>query len=257
MKRKNEKVPEFDEIIFENRNKTYGAYNLRKQYNSVTSISLLSAVAFSVILVLSLSFSTEKGSASPGETPGIIVMTNAVSPTLVAPPPVKPPAELAKSIANLRPEVTDDTSEVTAILPSTEEILGKLQNGNVSDTMPVGITVDNDPVIPPETKPFVVVEESPEFPGGIPALMKYVSANIVYPEEARNNNVQGRVILKFVVNSDGSVDRIEILSGIDQLLNDEAIRVVKTLPRFKPGRQAGVAVPVWFTLPVLFKIENN
>jgi protein TonB len=257
MKRKNEKVPEFDEIIFENRNKSYGAYDLRKRNKSVTSLSLLGAVVFSVILVSVLSFTTEKGKASTGGTIVTIVMTEVITPTYAAPPELKPPDELTKSIANLQPVVTEDTTEITTLMPSTQELLSNLQNGSVTETVPFINTSDPDPVIPVENKPFIVVEENPEFPGGTGALMKYVSENIIYPSEAQSNNIEGKVILKFVVNPDGSVDRIEVLSGIDKLLDNEAIRVVKTLPKFKPGRQGGVPVPVWFTLPVLFRIENH
>ena len=78
-------------------------------------------------------------------------------------------------------------------------------------------------------EPFIVVEQMPEYPGGIPELMKYISENISYPQDAINNNIQGRVILKFVVNTDGSVDRIQVIRGIDASLDNEAIRVVKTL----------------------------
>jgi len=257
MKRKNEKVPEFDEIIFANRNQTYGAYDLRKRYKSVTSFSLIGAVAFSVILVTVLSLTTEKGKASTGPAEGYIIKTTPFTPTYEAPPEIKPPAALTKTIANLQPVVSDDTNNITTLMPSTDEILNNLQNRNVNDTTPAVSTSDPDPVIPAEIQPFINVDENPEFPGGMPALMKYLGENIIYPEEARNINVQGRVILKFVVKPDGSVDRIEVLSGIDQLLNNEAVRVVKTLPKFKPGRQGGVPVPVWFVLPVLFKIENN
>ena len=111
--------------------------------------------------------------------------------------------------------------------------------------------------IPVEPEPAIVVQEMPEFPGGEAALLKFVGDNVKYPSDAQNNNIQGKVILRFVVRSDGSVDRIEVLRGIDPSLDNEAVRVVKTLPRFKPGKQGGVAVPVWFLLPVTFRLENN
>ena len=106
-------------------------------------------------------------------------------------------------------------------------------------------------------KVFISVEEKPEYPGGDAALFRFISENLNYPSEAERNNVQGRVILQFVVNPDGSVGKIEILRSIDPLLDNEAIRVVKILPKFKPGKQGGVPVKVWFSLPVLFKIEKN
>jgi len=111
--------------------------------------------------------------------------------------------------------------------------------------------------IPVEPEPAIVVQEMPEFPRGETELLKFVKDNVTYPAEAQNINIQGKVILKFVVKSDGSVDRIEVIRGIDPSLDNEAIRVVKKLPRFKPGKQGGVAVPVWFLLPVTFRLENN
>jgi protein TonB len=255
MKRNEKKVPEFDEIIFENRNKTYGAYDLRKHYNSAASFSILGAIVLSALLLLALSLSTEEGTASTGPTSVVIVISDPDVPDFTPPAEPKPPAELVNAIRNLRPIVTDDTTEVTSYIPTTEEIINSVQNGNVTDS--VVFTEPTDPVVPAEIKPFIFVEEMPEFPGGNTALLKYVGENLIYPDEAQNNNIQGRVILKFVVNPDGSVDRVEILRGVDTLLNAEAIRVVQSLPRFKPGKQGGIPVPVWFTLPVTFKIEDN
>ena len=254
MKRKNEKVPEFDEIIFENRNKTYGAYNLRKQYKSATSLSILGGIILSTILVLTLSLTTEKGKAETG--PIIIAIAKMDPSTIkVVPPPLpKAPVNHAVNIQNLKPVVTDDTAH-TSITLSNDELLGQLQNGIPDDSIP--FTANTDPVIPTETKPFVRVEEMPEFPGGIPALMKFVGENLHYPPEAQSNNIQGKVYLKFVVTAKGSSDMIEVTKGVDPLLDNEAIRVVKMLPKFKPGKQGGVPVPVWFALPVTFKIENN
>ena len=255
MKRNNEKVPEFDEIIFENRNKTYGAFDLRKRYKSVASLSILGGIAFSAILITALSFKTEKGTALPGPNSFIIELSNPVEQTVVPPAPLKPPAELIKSIQNLQPEVVADSLEATTLIPITDIMNATVTNGNVTDSV-----VYADPVateIPVENKIFFVVEEDPEYPGGNHALYKFISENLIYPSEAQKNNIQGRVILKFVVNPDGSVDRIEVLRSIDPSLDNEAIRVVKIMPKFKPGKQGGVPVQVWFTLPVLFKMENN
>ena len=254
MKRKNEKVPGFDEIIFENRNMEYGAYDLRKRYDSATSISILGGVAFCVLLIAAFSISTEKGKASDGETIVIIETFDPIIPDPVK-PDIKPPVELTNAIKNLAPVVTTDTS-ANLILPDiTDNLVETIQDGNINDTS--GYVPENDLVAPEVKEPFIVVEQMPEYPGGIPELMKFISENISYPQDAINNNIQGRVILKFVVNTDGSIDRIQILRGIDTSLDNEAIRVVKTLPRFSPGKQSGVPVPVWFSLPVLFRLENN
>lgn len=254
MKRKNEKVPGFDEIIFENRNQEYGAYDLRKRYDSTTSISILGGVAFCAMLMVALSFSVEKGTASDDPTIVIIDMDNPILPDPVI-PESKPPSGMPETMKNIAPEVTTDTTEIIIPPPITDDILVHTQNGVPTDT--IKFVEISEPVIPVEPEIYVNVKEMPEFPGGIPALMQYIYENISYPEEAVKNNVQGRVVLKFVVKADGSVGRIEIAGGIDPLLNEEAIRVVKSLPAFKPGRQDGVPVPVWFIIPVLFRLENN
>jgi protein TonB len=111
--------------------------------------------------------------------------------------------------------------------------------------------------VPVDNTPRIIVDEMPEFPGGSLELLRYIGENLEYPAEASDNNIQGRVILKFAVNTDGSVDRVEVIKGVDNSLDNEAIRVVKTLPRFKPGKQNGVAVPVWFTIPVVFQLKTN
>jgi protein TonB len=105
------------------------------------------------------------------------------------------------------------------------------------------------------TLPFVVVEEMPSFPGGDVALLKYIGKNTIYPEIAKENNIQGKVIIRFCVTEKGSVSRISVLKGVDPELNDEAIRVVKTLPAFKPGRQGGKPVPVWYMVPITFSLK--
>jgi protein TonB len=255
MKRKNEKVPEFDEIIFENRNKTYGAFDLRKRYNSTTNLSILGGVAIFSILVMSLTLTTEDGTASSGPKVVVIEISNPDIPKNVAPPELKPPPELTKITKYVAPEVTTDTSQITSFLPTTQEIIETTNNGNVNDT--VFYVETTDPVIPPEPKIFTIVEEMPAFPGGNQALLKFIGENLRYPVDAQNNNIPGRVILKFVVNPDGSADRIEIIRSIDLSLDNEAIRVINTLPKFKPGKQGGVPVPVWFTIPVYFKLNIN
>ena len=108
---------------------------------------------------------------------------------------------------------------------------------------------------PEEEKPFEAVEQMPQFPGGDAALMKYISSNLNYPTVAAENGIQGRVILRFVVSKTGSIENIQVLRSPDPSLEKEAIRVVKSMPKWVPGKQNGVNVPVYFTLPVTFKLQ--
>lgn len=103
--------------------------------------------------------------------------------------------------------------------------------------------------------PFVVVEEMPMFPGGDAALLKYIRENTQYPANAKEQNIQGRVIIKFCITAEGGVSLISVLKGIAPELDNEAIRVVSTLPAFNPGRQGGKPVPVWYMVPITFSLK--
>lgn len=108
-----------------------------------------------------------------------------------------------------------------------------------------------------ENEIFKSVEQMPQFPGGEAALMKYIDSHIQYPPEAAKNNIQGRVILQFVVDKTGEIGEIKVVRSVDKELDEEAVRIIKTLPKFNPGRQNGQAVAVWYTLPVTFKLPQK
>jgi TonB family protein len=108
-----------------------------------------------------------------------------------------------------------------------------------------------------EPEPFVVVEEMPMFPGGDSMLLKYIAENTKYPETAKVNGTQGRVIVRFCITETGAVNKISVLRGVDPALDAEAIRVVSTLPQFKPGKQGGKAVPVWYMVPITFALDGK
>lgn len=108
-----------------------------------------------------------------------------------------------------------------------------------------------------EEEPFVVVEEMPQFPGGDAELLKYIVENTKYPENAKKNNIQGKVITRFCVTSKGNVSKVTVLKAVDPEIDAEAVRVVSTLPSFKPGRQGGKDVPVWYMVPISFALSNS
>lgn len=104
---------------------------------------------------------------------------------------------------------------------------------------------------------FSHVEQMPKFPGGDAELYKFISNNLNYPAMAIENNVQGRVVVQFVVTKDGSIGNVKVVRSVDRDLDNEAIRVCKKLPKFIPGKQNGQPVNVWYTLPVTFKLQTN
>ena len=120
----------------------------------------------------------------------------------------------------------------------------------------VAAAVQQDPQPTKKDIPFVQVDEMPVFPGGDIAILKYIADNTVYPEEAKKNNITGKVIVRFIVEKDCSVSDVTILQSVNPQLDAEAVRVVKTLPKFeKPAKNAGVVVRVFYMLPITFDLK--
>jgi protein TonB len=106
-----------------------------------------------------------------------------------------------------------------------------------------------------ETEPFVVVEQMPMYPGGEAALLTFIGENTHYPDSAKAKKIQGRVIVRFVVTTEGKTDEITVLKGVHPLLDAEAVRVASMLSGFTPGYQGGKAVPVWYMIPITFTLK--
>ena len=109
----------------------------------------------------------------------------------------------------------------------------------------------------PKDEIFESVEQMPQFPGGEAALMKYIDSHIQYPPMAAKNNIQGRVVAQFVVDKTGKIGEVKVVRSVDKDLDKEAVRLIKTLPKFTPGRQNGQTVAVWYTLPITFKLPKE
>ena len=161
---------------------------------------------------------------------------------------VVPPPPEAKKIVDILEIVEDEAEIEESDLVSIEE-----QGDAVEITDNANIVVED--IVEEETV-FQVVEQQPEFPGGMKAMMKYLQDNINYPRISRDNNSQGRAFIRFVVNADGSIQGVEVLkSSGDIYLDKEAVRVVESMPKWSPGKQAGKPVRVFFTLPVVFRLQ--
>lgn len=140
---------------------------------------------------------------------------------------------------------TGDREISTEALPKDTGLIG---------IHPVMLSSEVDNVGPDSI--YQVVEEMPEFPGGMSALMEYIKTNIRYPETSRKNGVQGRVIVQFVVTKDGSIEQARVVRNINLELDEEALRVIRSMPRWKPGKQRGRIVKVKFTVPVTFRLDT-
>ena len=109
----------------------------------------------------------------------------------------------------------------------------------------------------PEGEIFQVVEEMPEFPGGMGECMKFIGKNIKYPTQAQENGIQGRVIVQMIVTKEGDIAEAKVVRNVDPLLDAEALRVINSMPKWKPGKQKGEAVNVKYTIPVMFRLSNE
>lgn len=165
-------------------------------------------------------------------------------PEQAAPPP--PPA--APPIAETLTIVEDDADVEETTIATSEETNQAVEIKYVPEAV--------EEEEPEEQTIFEVVEQMPEFPnGGMAGLMQYLSKNIKYPTIAQENGTQGRVTVQFVVNRDGSIVDAKVLRGVDPYLDKEAIRVISSMPKWKPGMQRGKAVRVKYTVPVMFRLQ--
>ena len=163
------------------------------------------------------------------------------------PPPPPPPApEIVEEI-----NVVEDDVHVEEVQINTEDD----KNRDIVINQPVSTGTGGVSEDPDEHVVFQIVEKMPSFPGGENALNQYLSKNIKYPPIALENGVSGRVICQFVVNRDGSIVDVEVVRSVDKSLDNEAVRVIKSMPKWSPGEQRGKPVRVKYTLPVNFRFQ--
>ena len=163
------------------------------------------------------------------------------------PPPPPPPAPVVTEVLNV---VEDDVELEQQDILTSEDTQEAAQTAVY--TPPAAVEEEEEEAA---QQIFTVVEEMPEFPGGMNELLKYLAKSIKYPVIAQENGIQGRVICAFVVNRDGSIVDAEVLRGVDPSLDKEALRVIMSMPKWKPGKQRGKPVRVKYTVPVTFRLQ--
>jgi periplasmic protein TonB len=258
MANKTIKAPSFDDIVFEVRNKEYGAYKLRNKYsrNMVIAITVGIVILGTAVITPYLNAKALENRLKREERQVEMKMENLDQPdNFVAPPPPPPPppAEAIQQARYVPPVVVDSVKpEENVQLMTADQATEEVKNLDVLD---IQVEVKEEVQEEAEPEPFVVVEEMPMFPGGNDELLKFINEHTNYPEVAKENNIQGRVTLRFCVTSKGLVNQVSILKGVDPELDAEAIRVVSLLPPFKPGKQGGKPVPVWFLVPITFTLK--
>ena len=163
------------------------------------------------------------------------------------PPPPPPPAPVVTEVLNV---VEDDVELEQQDILSSED---NQQEAQTAVYTPPAVVEEEEEEAAQQI--FTVVEEMPEFPGGQGELLKYLGKSIRYPVIAQENGIQGRVVCAFVINRDGSIVDAEVLRGVDPSLDKEALRVINSMPKWKPGKQRGKPVRVKYTVPVVFRLQ--
>ena len=269
----------WSDIMFENRNKEYGAYVLRRQTTARNIKSIIAVlIIFALVMVYmvaknayddyqkahmaqtqvtELTALQEQKKEAKVERKEIVKQEKVEQVVEKVKSSIKFTAPVIKKDDEVRPE--DEMKSQDEIMNSKvavgfANVIGNDESGEVLKAKEVLVT---EPVKPKEeeNKVFEVVEQMPSFPGGMAALMAYLQKSIKYPPVAEENGIQGRVVCTFVVERDGSVTDVRVAKSVDPSLDKEAVRVVSAMPKWIPGKQNGQSVRVKYTLPVTFRLQ--
>ncbi|WP_167856972.1 energy transducer TonB [Hymenobacter aquaticus] len=264
----------FDEIVFEGRNKAYGAFVLRQLYNRHLARALAITVALCLLLV-SIPLVVQR------IWPTVMPITKAPEGVIIEPKvyimPQQDVAPAQPPVAHHQPVVVTPRTDVAPTVVKDElvtkpvlDVEASVPNDNNPTTMEPGTgevgpgaatgpgTMGKDTGVTtpaPPAKPFTHVEVMPEFAGGIGALRQYMQRNLRYPRQALAAAVSGKVFVSFTVQADGSIADVQVIKGLGYGTDEEAARVVGKMPAWTPGRQNSQAVAVRYTLPITFQYE--
>ncbi len=254
-------LDERNDLVFEGRNQEYGAFELRANYNKRVTYIIGGVIVFSIALLGLKKFMDRPKEDAAAETLKVEQIDLTPPPPQEEqppPPPPPPPPPMVEMVRFTPPVIKDDAVEEEPQKLQEEvketQVGTKDQEGEQIVAPP---TTDNGPGEPSAPEIFTIVEEQAEFPGGIAAMQKYLGSNIQYPAMAREAGISGRCFLKFIVNENGEISNVEILKGVPGCgeCDKEAMRVVKSMPKWKPAKMTGRSVKCYFNLPVSFRIQ--
>ena len=250
----------WDEIVFEGRNRKYGAYVLRTSYATNVAIGIVITILVVALVLLAPFLAKWFGANENADT---LPRVKLVYSELSAPPPIDkarpvPPSvqlpRLRKVIKFVPPKVVkEDVAQQVATL---EEIkVNDIGATEVEGPTEVVFQEPVEEVVADDNELFTVVDQQPEFEGGYAAMMAFVKANMKYPANARRMRIEGTVHISFIVSKTGVISDVQVLRGFMTECDREAVRVVKLMPAWKPGKQNGRNVNVRFILPLKFKLD--
>ena len=223
------KLPASDRDAFLNRKATRERYARRRRTYINIAVGIPAAAAIIMGIMLSISL-LSKQEGAPSEQPLIADVPKTESPA---------------------PITVDDADIEEDIMASTEGVIDDIWVEFIDDDLEY-ITREQ---MPDENEVSMVVEDAPEFPGGTNALLEYLRKNMIYPDSCRDNNIQGRVIVTFIVEKDGSITGPVVVKSVNRLFDAEALRLVSKMPKWKPGRQKGEVCRVKYSIPVNFRVN--
>ncbi|WP_439880489.1 energy transducer TonB [Pontibacter sp. MBLB2868] len=267
----------FNEVVFKDRNKVYGAFELRQKYEKhVIAALFIAIVVFSSVLATPLIKNMFFASTDKSQLPIIETDDRVITDVIVIPPlPDKPKIE-EQVVAAKKQQVKTEVYAETKVVPDdakveTRELANQedLKEANfgtqkiegtpptipdikIVDAPPAGLgdgSAKNEPEI------FIIVEEMPEFIGGEKAMLQYLSKKINYPAMAQRQGIEGLVVVSFIVSETGKIRDVEVIKGLGSGTDEEALRVVRNMPDWKPGKQNSRKVPVRYTLPIRFSLK--
>jgi periplasmic protein TonB len=249
---------DFDDLLFEKRNREYGAYQLRKRYNRVITFSVLAAVLIfssAFILPFLIKPNDDKVFVSGNSFVSVDLQTFEPPPDIYVPPAAPPPPPKTQEVVRyIPPVIVDSILPLDATLPTFEESLeippdeifeySGAGSGDYLLGMEGGTSSDNA---------FMIVETMPLFRGGgIDKFRDWVQKRTNYPLLAIEKNIKGKVVLTFVVETDGSVSNVTVVQGVDPLIDIEAVKAIESSPKWTPGFQRGKPVRVRYVIPLNF-----
>jgi periplasmic protein TonB len=256
-KKQTSKVVSLDDIVFEHRNKEYGAYVLRGKYRKYLAIAfLISLVGVSsgvAVPFIKAYMNKDKSVVLVKETVAEMSSVKQDEDIPPPPPPPPPPAAMEQQVRYAAPVVVDTVTQEVDLA-----IVDDVKETTSNEPVPENIEVvkESEPVIVEEEPAFVFVEEQATFQGGdINSFRDWVQKNLVYPPVAVENGIFGRVTVQFAVSSKGEVVDVKILRGVDPSLDKETIRVINSSPKWGAAKQGGRAVKQQFVIPVIFMLQ--
>lgn len=262
---------EWLELVFDGKNKHYGAYRMRntsgKRHRNAMILVFLGVcfVALLPTLIKTIESLRPKYEAvdETREMVDIIPLEEQLKPeNIIERAEAAPQPPLKSTIKFTVPEITTEEIEEGQELRSQEDVTSTKTQISVADVKGtddehgVDIADLEEHAVIVEEKPLTSVEEMPQFPGGEDELIRFISDNLRYPAVASEMGIEGRVIIRFVVSKNGEVGSVEVIRSLDPSCDKEASRVVRMMPKWIPGRQNGRSVPVYYTIPIVFRLQK-